>query len=126
MERKTGRCGDCIFAGSAAPGELCSRAGCSCQLPGGVWGVVGSCTAGTGTAGTGQPLSQARERLPTSSSVEFFFPLLRTVGKCPFPSGRWDTVAAESGSEERGSEVLSQSPHLLPWPPWPHPSPYSS
>ena len=45
MEQKTGRCGDCIFAGIAAPGEPCSRAGCSCQLPEGVWGVVGSCTA---------------------------------------------------------------------------------
>lgn len=54
-----------------------------------------------------------------------FFPLPRTMGKCPFPSGQRDTVAAESGSEELGSEALSQSPHLLPWPPWPYaiPSP---
>lgn len=74
MERNTGRCGDCVVMGIAAPGEPCSRAGCSCQLPGGVWGVVGSCTAGTS-----QPLSQARELLPISSSVDFFLLLCGQV-----------------------------------------------
>ena len=42
-----------------------------------------------------------------------FFRLLRTMRKCPFPSGQRDTVAAESGSAELGSEALSPSPHLL-------------